>query len=55
MDYVLRMSKTLIKENGFTLKKKKKEARSRRYSAETITDAESVDGLVLLANTPIQA
>ena len=40
-----------MKENGFTLKK----ARSRRYPAQTITDADYVDDLALLANTPAQA
>ena len=41
-----------MKENGFTLKKK---ARSRRRPTETITDADYVDYLALLANTPAQA
>ena len=36
-----------IKENGFTLKK----ARSRQYSAETITDADYADDLALLLNS----
>ena len=42
-----------MKENHFTLKKKKK-ARSRQYAAETVTDADYVDDLALLANTPVQ-
>ena len=50
-DYVLQMLIDLIKENGFTLKK----ARSRQYPAETITDANYTDDLVLLTNTPTQA
>ena len=40
-----------IKENSFELTKK----RSRRYSAETITDADFADDTALLANTPAQA
>ena len=54
LDYVLRKSIDLIKENGFTLKKKKK-ARSRRYPAETITNADYADAMAFLANTPAQA
>ena len=42
-----------IKENCFTLFKKK--PRSRQYPAETITDADYADDLVLLANTLAQA
>ena len=41
-----------MKENGFTLKKK---ARGRRYSAETITDADYADDMALLANISTQA
>ena len=41
----------LMKENGFTLAK----ARGRRYPAETITDSNNVDNILLLANTPTQA
>ena len=48
LDYELRTS---IKENGLTLK----EARSRRYSAENITDANYADDIALLANTPTLA
>ena len=40
-----------MKENDFTLKK----TRSRRYPAETITNADYTDDIVLLANTPTQA
>ena len=45
------MSIDRIKENSFTLKK----IRSRRYPAETITDADYADDIVLLANTPTLA
>ena len=40
-----------MEENGFTLEK----ARSRRYPAQTITDADYADDVALLANTPTQA
>ena len=33
----------------------KKKARSRRYPADTITDADYADDIALLANTPTQA
>ena len=49
LDYVLR---TLIKKNGFTLKK---QVGSRHYFAEAITYADYIDDLALLANTPTQA
>ena len=49
-DNVLRMSIDQIKENDFILKRK---SRSRRYPAETKTDAEY--DLAVLANTPAQA
>ena len=39
LDYALRTSIDLMKENGFTLEK----ARSRRYSAQTITNADFAD------------
>ena len=39
-----------MKENGFKLTKE----RSRRYPAQTITDADYVDEIALLANTPPQ-
>ena len=48
-DYVLRTSIDKIKENGFTLTKE-----GRRYSAKTITDANYVDDITLLANAPDQ-
>ena len=51
LDYALRTSIALMKENGFKLAKE----RSRRYPAQTITDADYADGIVLLANTPAQA
>ena len=41
----------LMKENGFTLKR----VRSRRYPAQTITDADYVDDIALMVNTPTQA
>ena len=40
-----------MKENGFSLYK----ARSRRYSAQTITDANYADDIALLSNTITQA
>ena len=51
-DYILQMSKDLIKVNGFTHIKK---AGSRRYLAETITGAYYADDLALLINTPAKA
>ena len=51
LDYVYWTSIDVIKENGFTLKK----ARSRQYSAETITDADYTDNISHLAITPTQA
>ena len=39
-----------MKDNGFKLTKE----RSRRYSAQTITDADYADDIALLANTPAQ-
>ena len=51
LDYVLRTSIDKIRENGFELTKR----RSKRYPAETITDADYADDLALLANTPNQA
>ena len=50
LDYVLKTSIDLIKENVFTLKK----ARSRQIS-RNITDADYADDIALLPNTPIQA
>ena len=52
LDYVLWISIDLIKENGVVLKKTTK---SIQYAAETMTDADYADDLVLLANTPTQA
>ena len=40
-----------IKETGFKLRKE----RSRRYLAQTITDADYADDIALLANAPAQA
>ena len=51
LDYVLRTSIDKIRENGFELTKK----RSRRYPEKTISDADYVDDIALLANTPNQA
>ena len=51
LDYVLRTSIDKIRENGFELTKK----RSRRYLAKTITNADYVDDIAILANTPNQA
>ena len=51
LDYVLRMSIDLMKENGF----KQAKERSRRYPAQTITDANYADDIALLANSPAQA
>ena len=48
LDCMLWMYIDLMKENGTTLAK----ARSRRYSARTITDAVYADDIALLANTP---
>ena len=50
-DYVLRTSIDIMKDNGFKLAKE----RSRRYPAQTITDADSTDDILLLANTLTQA
>ena len=50
LDYVIRMSIDLMKENRFTLAK----ARSRRNPARTITDADYADDIALLANTLAQ-
>ena len=51
IDYILWTSIDIIKENGFAVKK----ARSRRYSAESLTDTDYADCIALLANTPAQA
>ena len=51
LNYMLRTSMDKMKDNGFKLTKE----RSRRYPAQTITDADYADDIVLLANTPAQA
>ena len=51
LDYVLRTLIYLIKEDGFIVAK----ARSKRYSARTIMDADYSDDIAPLANTPAQA
>ena len=50
-DYVLRTSIDKMKENDFKLTKE----RSRRYAAQTITDADYTDDIALLANTTTPA
>ena len=49
-DNVLRTSIDLMKENIIKMTKK----RSRRYPAQTITDADYADDIALIANTPVQ-
>ena len=51
LDYVLRTSIDVMKDNGFKLAKE----RSRIYPAQTITDADYADDIALIANTPAQA
>ena len=51
LDYILQTSIDLIKENGFTLI----QARSSQYPAETMTDVEYTDDLVLLTNIPAES
>ena len=48
IDYMLRTSIDLIKENNFKLAKE----RSRRYPAQTIMNADYTDDIGLLTNTP---
>ena len=48
LDYVVRKSIDKIRENDFKLTKE----RSRRYPAQTITNADYADDIALLANTP---
>ena len=48
---MLRTSIDKMKENGFKLTKE----RSRRYCAQTITNTDYADDMVLLANAPAQA
>ena len=50
LDYVLRTSIDKMKDNGFKWTKE----RSKRYPAQTITDADYADDIVLLANPPNQ-
>ena len=50
LDYVLRMSIDLMKENGFKLAKE----RSRRYPAQTIMNVDYADDILLPANTLTQ-
>ena len=52
LNYILQTSIDLVKENGFTLKKK---TRSRQYATQTMTDTDYTDDLSLLANAPVQA
>ena len=51
LDFVLRMSIDIMKENGLKITKE----RSRRYPAQTITDADYADDIALLVNAPFQA
>ena len=51
LDYVLRKSIDIMKDNGFKLAKE----RSRRYPAQTITNVDYADDIALLANTTAQA
>ena len=51
VDYMLRTSIDLMKDNGLKLTKE----RNRRYPTQTITDADYTDDIVLLSNTPAQA
>ena len=51
IDYVLRTPFDKMKDNSFKLTKEI----SRRYPAQTITDADYVDDIALQANTPAQA
>ena len=51
LDYMIRMSIDLMKENGSKLAKE----RSRRYLAQMITDVDYTDDRAVLANTSAQA
>ena len=51
LDYMLRTSIDKIRENSFELTKK----RSRRHLTKTITDADYINDIAILANTPNQA
>ena len=48
LDYMLRTSIDIMKDNNFKLAKEK----SRRYLAQTITDADYANDIALLANIP---
>ena len=50
LDFMLRTSIGKMKDNGYKLAKE----RSRKYSAQTITDVDYTDDIVLQANTPAQ-
>ena len=54
-DYVVRMSIDLIKENCFSLKTKKKEARIRLYLGETKTFVDDANDTALLVNTTTES
>ena len=49
LDYVLQLLIDLIKENGFRLKKKQVDI------LHKLVDADNIDDLALLTNTPVQA
>ena len=51
LDYALRKSIDIMKDNGFKLAKE----RSRRYPVHTITGTDYADDIALLANTPARA
>ena len=51
LDYVLRTSLDSMKENGVKLAK----VRSKRYPAQTITDADYAENIALKVNAPTQA
>ena len=51
LDYALRTFINKMKDNGFKMTNE----RSRKYPAQTITDADYADEIALLANTPAQA
>ena len=51
LDYVLRTSIDIMKDNGFKLAKE----RSRRYPTQTIMDADYANDIALLVNTLAQA
>ena len=50
LDYVLRMSIDLMKENGLKMAKE----RSKRYPIQTITDMDCTNDIALMVNTPTQ-